>query len=121
MVTCTRCSTPRPETEFHRNASKASGRESECRVCTGDRKLLARYGITREQYDQMYADQDGRCLICLTPEGEGRRMAVDHCHGQDGQVRALLCSNCNTALGLFQENPNLMIRAARYLRTAAAA
>jgi hypothetical protein len=120
VIACSRCATPKPETEYHRNASKATGRESECRTCYQGRKLVARYGITGDQYDQMYAAQDGKCRICGLAPGAGRRLAVDHSHAT-GQVRQLLCSNCNTALGLFKDDPDLMIAAARYVGTAAAA
>lgn len=72
-----------------------------------------RYGITPEDYTDMFASQDGRCALCRNPE-LNRRLAVDHDH-ETGKVRALLCSRCNTALGHLRDDPALMIRAARYV------
>jgi hypothetical protein len=43
-------------------------------------------------------------------------MEVDHNHAT-GVVRAILCSRCNSGLGLFCEDPDLMRRAIDYLET----
>src|SRR5438874_538832 len=52
-------------------------------------------------YKQLYALQEGKCLICHTflP-----KLVVDHNHFT-GKVRALLCPNCNSGLGFFRDNP----------------
>jgi hypothetical protein len=59
----------------------------------------------------MVRAQDGRCLICA----EATTLAVDHDH-RTGEVRGLLCSLCNRALGHFRDAPVLCERAALYLR-----
>lgn len=76
--------------------------------------------LTPEQYEEMYAIQDGNCAVCCLPEtskrdGKTKQMAEDHAHGTD-TVRGLLCSKCNTAIGLFQDSPELLEAAAAYLR-----
>lgn len=79
------------------------------------------HGITVEQYQRMVKDRDGRCDICgQVPE---QRLRVDHdhtcCPGKYSCgkcVRGLLCSGCNTALGGFRDNPDLLNAALRYLR-----
>lgn len=77
--------------------------------------LRRNYGITLDEYNSMYAKQNGLCAICLKPdEVEGRRLAVDHDH-ETGQVRALLCGNCNRGLGNFKDDANMLIKATRYL------
>jgi len=84
-------------------------------------KLQEVYGITAEQYNQMHTAQGGLCAICGKPEqrtvGPKRtpaRLSVDHNHGTK-QVRALLCAACNTALGSFNESPELLAKAIAYL------
>lgn len=67
--------------------------------------LKANYGLTPEQYDQMYVRQGGRCAVCR----DASKLCVDHDH-DTGEVRALLCNHCNTALGHLREDP-LRIRA----------
>lgn len=71
------------------------------------------YGITPEQYDEMFDKQKGTCAIC-GHSPEGRRLDVDHCH-RSGEVRGLLCNKCNQAIGLFNDEPNLIERALEYL------
>lgn len=79
-------------------------------------RLSRTFGITDEQYEMILTQQQGRCGICgkkpLT-----RRLAVDHCH-KIGFVRGLLCPTCNQAIGKFNDDTCLLVRAASYLRAA---
>lgn len=79
------------------------------------------YGLSREKYDALHAAQNGKCAICGTNEslvirGKKLRLAVDHCH-DTGAIRGLLCSQCNTGLGCFGDDPDRVEAAARYLRS----
>lgn len=81
---------------------------------------LRRYGITVDQWDEMFAAQNGVCAICLRPpsgRGPNRFLNVDHCHAT-GAVRGLLCSLCNVALGRLRDDPAVVRRAAEYLERA---
>jgi len=78
-------------------------------------KLKSEYGLTIAKYDIMVIIQAGRCAICAGPPVHGKRLTVDHCH-VSGTVRGLLCSNCNVALGLFQEKEIIVERALKYLK-----
>lgn len=75
------------------------------------------YGITIEQYEDMLDAQGYACALCLKDidDNGGKEFDVDHCH-TTGKVRGLLCRDCNRALGLFQDSPTLLERAAQYLR-----
>ena len=79
------------------------------------------YGVTREQYDAMVLAQGGRCAICRVDEpgkgssGKTALWCIDHDHTTNA-VRGLLCRHCNTAVGLFKDNPEVMERAAEYVR-----
>jgi hypothetical protein len=76
--------------------------------------VLKGYGLTPGDYDRMLAEQDGACAICTRPEPNGKALHVDHCHAT-GQVRALLCGQCNRALGQMQDDPDRLLAAAAYL------
>jgi hypothetical protein len=83
--------------------------------------MKSKYGISLEMYNEMLEQQSGVCKICGKEESantrgskEKRGLAIDHCH-TTGMVRGLLCTNCNTALGGFKDDPNLLKKAIEYL------
>jgi hypothetical protein len=81
--------------------------------------LKRHYGIGITTYNEMLAAQNGCCDICGKAEsneikGKVVSLAVDHDH-KTGAIRALLCSACNTALGLFNDDPALLDAAKAYL------
>lgn len=81
------------------------------------RKRCANYGITVDDFREMWNLQAGRCWICLVRlfDDEKRDVQVDHDH-TTGEVRGLLCMNCNNGLGCFRDNPLSLLRAVDYLR-----
>ncbi len=76
-------------------------------------RLESKYNITLDIFEEMYYNQSGCCDICATPVPDDE-IRVDHCH-TTGRVRALLCHNCNTGLGHFKDNVELLKRAQVYL------
>lgn len=76
--------------------------------------IQKKYGITAEDYDNLYKFQGGKCAICQRATGARRRLAVDHNHAT-GEVRGLLCSICNKLLGQARDSPEFFVRAAEYL------
>lgn len=75
-----------------------------------------KYGITQAELDALIEKQGGRCAICGgPPNGAGKRLHIDHCH-QTGRVRGLLCSKCNTMIGLADNDPCRLRDAADYLK-----
>lgn len=80
-------------------------------------KLFKMYGITREQFDVMSAGQGGVCAICSRPPQGKARLSVDHQH-ETKRIRGLLCDPCNSALGLFGDDPERLMAAIRYLEQA---
>lgn len=81
-----------------------------------DIRLKSIYGITLEDYEIMYSKQSGKCLICNSfKNNKGKDgLVVDHCH-TNGNVRGLLCFECNTGLGRFKDNIVLLENAIKYL------
>jgi hypothetical protein len=72
--------------------------------------LKTKYKLTMEQYKEMFYEQKGRCAICK----KEKKLVIDHNH-KTNKVRALLCSKCNTALGLFEEDWFLLLSATNYI------
>lgn len=84
-----------------------------------DNFLKKTYGVTLEWYEEQLAKQEGLCAICGKPEtviicGKQISLAVDHCH-DTGKVRGLLCKTCNTVIGTFNHDINLLNKAIKYL------
>lgn len=81
------------------------------------------FGITLEDYYRMFFEQGGVCKICRRPQKEiskGRggvvtNLCVDHNH-DTGKVRGLLCNNCNTLVGMANENSEWLTNAIAYLK-----
>ena len=81
------------------------------------RHRLTRYGVTPQQFDQMLAEQNGRCGICGVAESGARDWHLDHDHGT-GLPRGILCVRCNGGLGQFADNPVILQSAISYLKKA---
>lgn len=86
-----------------------------------------RYGLTIEQYKQMFVDQNNMCAICHQPETriftqrsinkemQIAKLCLDHCHVTN-KVRGLLCHDCNTAIGKMKDNIDRLQSAINYLK-----
>lgn len=82
-----------------------------------------KFGITIEEYNNLFDLQKGVCKLCNCPEtkvnrkstGLVKRLAVDHCHSS-GKVRGLLCQDCNVGLGSFKDNIEVIQKAIEYLK-----
>ena len=78
---------------------------------------LTRYGISLEQYNELLEKQDNKCAICLVSQSDlSRRLDVDHNH-ITGEIRGLLCSSCNVAIGKLNVDSGneLLYAAIKYL------
>lgn len=78
-------------------------------------ELRKSFGISLAEYEQLLTDQGGVCGVCGKTD-EWFSLAVDHCH-ETSRIRGLLCSQCNRGIGLFRDSPDLLEKAAGYLRT----
>lgn len=78
--------------------------------------LRTYFGITVDQYNELLKKQNDRCAICLRHQSEfNKSLAVDHSH-ESGEIRGILCLECNKNLVRNHEDPEIFIRAADYLR-----
>lgn len=84
-----------------------------------EQQLLYRYDLSLAQYNDLLNVQNHRCALCGEPfERETQRApAVDHDHST-GLIRGIVHFRCNRILGVFNDNPVFLERAALYLRTA---
>ena len=77
------------------------------------REAAHKYGITYEQASELRSITN--CQICADELSRGKnQFAIDHCH-ETGQVRGVLCANCNKGLGMFKDDPLRLQAAIDYL------
>jgi hypothetical protein len=144
MKICTKCKQSKNVNEFIPDKRYKSGRRSSCYECRSAQsstwkqlnpdkvrssRLKNKFGIDLTQYLQMLYMQNGVCAICLDYESTKhgtrlRELAVDHdrscCPGErscGSCIRGLLCQACNTSIGKFKDDPEILQRAINYLTT----
>jgi hypothetical protein len=138
MKKCTKCQEVLPLTAFSKHRRYKDGLRFRCKSCESQdakdkrqKDLATDYEGTREKerannlkrmfdisieyWKQKANAQDNKCAICSKECITGKRLCVDHDH-ETGQIRDLLCTNCNQGLGKFQDDPQLLEKAADYLR-----
>jgi len=78
---------------------------------------LKSYGLTTNDYNRMFNEQNGKCAICSTdiPGNTRQNFCVDHNH-TTGKIRNLLCHNCNKAIGICKENTDVLRKMGEYLK-----
>jgi hypothetical protein len=137
---CTKCLIEKPLTEFYnRNAKVFDGKNSHCKACerlqidkwriknkekqaviNRRTRLKNTYGITLEQYDELFEKQKGCCAICNRHQSVFKvRLAIDHAHTgpNAGAIRGLLCNFCNHRLVGKHVDGDLLRRMADYVES----
>jgi hypothetical protein len=119
MKTCTKCGIDKELEEFYKRGAK---RQSRCKVCQGAERskyykkhdtIRLQLGLTHEQVEEITSP--GMCQACGATD---RKLCIDHDH-KTMQPRGLLCHNCNTALGLVNDDPSILLNLLTYLNPSA--
>ena len=135
--TCKKCGESKPLSEysFKRPKNRKPGLQPRCKTCSLEDTRIWRekqsidrlkdlyykrtYGMSLEEFNCLLDVQHGKCKLCyrdVSVEGLGpNRAVVDHCH-KNGQVRGILCNECNRALGYFHDNIQALENAIDYIR-----
>lgn len=134
---CTKCGETKTLSDFYKDSRRKNGATSWCRSCwkayeaarreklgvrgRKDRKLKYLYGMSINEYSQLLKSQNNVCAVCGGKEtvinnksAKLQKLSVDHDHAT-GKVRGLLCTACNKALGLLNDNPDVLEKARIYL------
>ncbi len=113
---CSYGGVPQTLDKFPFNKKSLVGVVARCKECIGNYQLLTRYGISRAGKREMMRVQGGICAIpgCVAKLNTIESSHVDHCHAT-GRVRGILCSACNTSLGLLEESRERIMGLVSYL------
>ena len=104
---CPKCGRVLPESEF-------APHTRHCKLCRRDYDWQYKYGLSPEQYMEMQQKQKNKCKICGKELGVDEYLHVDH-NKETGEIRGLLCGQCNRAIGLFHEDIEIIKKAVEYL------
>ena len=130
MPFCTKCKLEKETTEFSKRKSTKTGLGYTCKACCAishykwyhknphinrERSRKATWksmglDVSIEDYNNLCNQQENKCAIC----GKVTKLYLDHCH-DTLQIRGVLCSFCNTGLGYFKDNPELLTNAIEYI------
>jgi uncharacterized protein YlaI len=123
---CSVCKESKPIDNFYKDKNDRRGYRSYCKICAKQYninnpekikniQLKHHFGISLEEYNNMFKEQDGRCSICGKHQSRFKTMfSVDHDH-VTGKIRGLLCPDCNHGLGNFKDTPRILQKAIEYL------
>jgi hypothetical protein len=132
---CVVCDSDKSKTEFDVFGKVKKTRRSYCKSCAPtywknrwlkNKETIARqnrnsrlkttFGITPEDYEKLSQKQNNQCLICKKDYGNNKNkyLSIDHNH-DTGEIRGLLCQKCNSAIGLLNEDIELVKRTLLYL------
>lgn len=95
------------------------------------REVLRKHNITSEHYNSIFEKSNGLCAICNRPEKRisrngltVTRLSLDHCHfcesngaKREDIIRGMLCGSCNKAIGLLEDNIEILQSAIHYLQS----
>ena len=130
MKKCNKCGIKKSLGCYQKDKQRTDGLRYECKDCTSllrkknycqtrNRKNALKQRFKNKDAESFYSDkiqeQQGVCAICKNPEnGRYVHLSIDHNH-ETGQLRGLLCNNCNRALGLFKDSIDVLNSAVKYL------
>lgn len=80
-----------------------------------DRKRFKKYGMTRDDFEELFKLQGCRCAGCGSYDPKGKDWHIDHEH-KTKHVRGILCSGCNSAIGFAKDNPQTLRNLADYVQ-----
>lgn len=121
---CAECELDRKKHERHVRVTKQ--REAGTYTVTQERRweagLKTRYGLNADGFYRLFETQGGVCAVCGSDDPRGKNWVVDHdhscCPGKKTCglcIRGILCSPCNSAIGMLYDSPAVLRTAANYL------
>jgi len=135
--TCIKCNESKALEMFAKASRYADGRRNYCKQCHSKyvtqyvkenpskrskqdpKRKFKRHGLSEEKFNSIFNKFDGMCHSCKTRSG----LNIDHDHNCcpgtyscGNCVRGVLCMQCNTALGLLDDNKEKIKNLIKYLK-----
>lgn len=87
-------------------AAVRAGKCEPCRV----RHIATRFNLTPQDFVRLY-DAFPKCCVCGRDDN---RLVIDHDH-ETGEIRGILCHQCNSVIGLASESSERLLALVAYL------
>ena len=106
--------------QFENNRIKKGGiitKRPSCRDCRKMKNGISISSKDREHWNKLKPKDytSFSCPICRKTTIAGiSKIVLDHCH-HTGKVRGWLCESCNTGIGRFDDDPNIVYQAIEWL------
>lgn len=106
--------------DFDINQTDALGRKTTRPTCTECRKSIDGIALRTNEKKRMQVDKPDIFFICpickkASIPGVTANLVIDHDH-DTGNARTWICDSCNTGLGRFKDNIELLKEAIKYLK-----
>jgi len=135
MKKCSRCNQEKELSFFNKDKQRKDGHSHRCSACHSEvvkesklrnpertKKVAYKahikhmYGVDIKWVEQRLKEHNYKCKICSTDmQLHTNTVAIDHCH-KTGKVRDIVCKKCNSAMGQFNDDPELIAKAIDYLK-----
>lgn len=110
---CRKCKVSQISDNFNKQPSQKDGLSGLCKICTKFINRCRNYSLTAEDLETLQSAR--QCPICLRSFDGSFSVVVDHNHAT-GKVRSLICSRCNSLLGMSNDDIANLERAIEYLK-----
>ncbi len=119
---CRRCQKRKSIFEFEKNQKSIAGkvsRRGECKECRKWKKPIPRKA--RLEYEKLHPMPPmGEPFFCPVCENTIVRqfrndVILDHSH-KDGKIRGWICRQCNSSIGMMDEDVNILKRAIKWVQ-----
>lgn len=117
---CNVCHRLLPTSFFQKNQNGKGNRTVRRPSCNDCREVIDGVGINQREKKEWERREPSltifKCPICgkITVPGLTSKVVLDHDH-KTGHVRAWICDSCNTGIGRFKDDIDLLKKAIRYL------
>lgn len=119
---CSLCLQLKPVRAFY--SCRVENGDTRCKQCDYVREKFRRSDVPQRLRRRFYKAQNGICPVCAQPLDLNDQLALDHPHSVEAMqsehtyaaaITGLLHRNCNIGLGMFNDDPAVLRRAARYV------
>ena len=115
---CNKCGKTKSVSSFYKRSDRPSGLQSKCKTCQNKKRpeyyksheaMRRKFNISDSYYIELMARND-----CPTCGKVMTKKCIDHDHKTE-KIRGVLCNNCNTSLGLLNDNVDTLKNLFQYL------